>query len=141
VGADLRNATLSSPLWLNACLRGFRFLANASVATSRKSRTSREYFTHETLRALGDMEMSPQTRAALLNGNAKRQVRSLPNIANGCGLARRGRCSFTKAPVTLNASKIGYEDPNSFRRIFQRVTSLSPGDYRRRFAVTLRAAE
>jgi uncharacterized protein len=34
--------------------------------------TGGQYFTQETLRAIGDIQMPPQTRAALLNGNAKR---------------------------------------------------------------------
>ncbi len=34
--------------------------------------TGGQYFTHETLRTLGDIQMSSQTRAALLNGNAER---------------------------------------------------------------------
>jgi uncharacterized protein len=34
--------------------------------------TGGQYFTHETLRALGDIQMPAQTQAALLNGNARR---------------------------------------------------------------------
>ena len=34
--------------------------------------TGGQYFTQETLRAIGDIEMPPQTRAALLSGNARR---------------------------------------------------------------------
>jgi transcriptional regulator GlxA family with amidase domain len=33
------------------------------------------------------------------------------------------------------AWKLGYGDPGAFRRVFQRVMGLSPGEYRRRFAV------
>lgn len=33
------------------------------------------------------------------------------------------------------AWRVGYEDPGAFRKIFQRVMGLSPGEYRRRFAV------
>lgn len=34
------------------------------------------------------------------------------------------------------AGRVGYADPNAFRKIFVRVMGLSPGEYRRRFAVT-----
>lgn len=34
------------------------------------------------------------------------------------------------------AWRVGYEDPGAFRKIFHRVMGLSPGEYRRRFAVT-----
>ncbi len=30
---------------------------------------------------------------------------------------------------------VGYEDPGAFRKVFQKVMGLSPGDYRRRFSV------
>jgi len=33
------------------------------------------------------------------------------------------------------AWRVGYEDPSAFRKIFQRVMGLSPGEYRRRFGV------
>ena len=33
------------------------------------------------------------------------------------------------------AWRVGYEDPGAFRKIFRRVMGLSPGEYRRRFAV------
>ncbi|MCY1013829.1 helix-turn-helix domain-containing protein [Nannocystis pusilla] len=33
------------------------------------------------------------------------------------------------------AWKVGYGDPGAFRKIFQRILGLSPGEYRRRFAV------
>ncbi|HEX9447199.1 MAG TPA: helix-turn-helix domain-containing protein [Dongiaceae bacterium] len=35
------------------------------------------------------------------------------------------------------AWSVGYEDPGAFRKVFQKVIGLSPGDYRRRFAVGL----
>lgn len=36
------------------------------------------------------------------------------------------------------AWKVGYGDPGAFRKIFQRILGLSPGEYRRRFAVASR---
>ncbi|MDE2051429.1 MAG: AraC family transcriptional regulator, partial [Gammaproteobacteria bacterium] len=30
---------------------------------------------------------------------------------------------------------VGYEDPGSFRKVFQRIMGLSPGQYRRRFGI------
>jgi transcriptional regulator GlxA family with amidase domain len=48
---------------------------------------------------------------------------------------------FTNKPIEQIAWATGYGDPGSFRKVFQRVVGLSPGEYRRRFAVTLRAGE
>jgi transcriptional regulator GlxA family with amidase domain len=36
-------------------------------------------------------------------------------------------------PVEEISWAVGYEDPASFRRLFKRVTGLTPGEYRRRF--------
>ena len=33
--------------------------------------------------------------------------------------------------------KVGYEDPAFFRRLFKRVTGLTPGAYRKRFQVPM----
>ncbi len=33
------------------------------------------------------------------------------------------------------AWRVGYEDPGAFRKVFQKVMGLTPGDYRRRFTV------
>ncbi len=41
----------------------------------------------------------------------------------------------TRRPVDQIAWTVGYEDAAAFRRLFQRLIGLTPGDYRRRFAV------
>lgn len=41
---------------------------------------------------------------------------------------------FTRRPVDQIAWTVGYEDAAAFRRLFQRLIGLAPGDYRRRFA-------
>lgn len=47
----------------------------------------------------------------------------------------REALEFSKDSVNEIAWKVGYEDPGAFRKIFQRLMGLSPGDYRRRFTV------
>ncbi len=47
----------------------------------------------------------------------------------------REMLEFTNQPIGQVALAVGYEDSGSFRKIFQKVVGLSPGDYRRRFAV------
>ncbi|MGH2743477.1 MAG: helix-turn-helix domain-containing protein [Thermoleophilaceae bacterium] len=37
------------------------------------------------------------------------------------------------APIEEISWAVGYEDAASFRRLFKRVTGLTPGEYRRRF--------
>ncbi|HEX2113826.1 MAG TPA: helix-turn-helix domain-containing protein, partial [Alphaproteobacteria bacterium] len=37
------------------------------------------------------------------------------------------------APVEAIAREVGYEDTASFRRLFQRLSGMTPGDYRRKF--------
>ena len=38
-------------------------------------------------------------------------------------------------PVDDIGWRVGYEDPAFFRRLFKRLTGLTPGDYRRRFSI------
>lgn len=45
------------------------------------------------------------------------------------------RLERTDAPVDEISWRVGYEDPAFFRRLFKRLTDLSPGAYRRRFQV------
>lgn len=46
---------------------------------------------------------------------------------------------FTNRPVDQIAWSVGYEDAGAFRKVFNRVTGLPPGDYRRRFGVSVQA--
>jgi transcriptional regulator GlxA family with amidase domain len=39
------------------------------------------------------------------------------------------------APVDAVGREVGYEDAASFRRLFRRLSGISPGDYRRRFRI------
>jgi transcriptional regulator GlxA family with amidase domain len=45
------------------------------------------------------------------------------------------RLERTDAPIDEISWKVGYEDPAFFRRLFKRLTGLSPGYYRRRFQI------
>ena len=45
------------------------------------------------------------------------------------------RLERTDTPVDEIGWKVGYEDPAFFRRLFKRMTGLSPGLYRRRFQI------
>ena len=41
---------------------------------------------------------------------------------------------FTRDPVDRIAWEVGYEDPGAFRKLFHRITGLTPGEYRQRFS-------
>ncbi len=43
----------------------------------------------------------------------------------------------TELSTEAVTERVGYADPSSFRRLFKRITSLSPGEYRKRFAQPL----
>ncbi len=45
------------------------------------------------------------------------------------------RLERTQSSVDEISWQVGYEDPAFFRRLFRRVTQLSPGDYRKRYAL------
>ena len=45
------------------------------------------------------------------------------------------RLERTDAPADEISWKVGYEDAAFFRRLFKRVTGMTPGAYRRRFQV------
>lgn len=43
------------------------------------------------------------------------------------------RLERTDAPIDEISWQVGYEDPAFFRRLFKRITRLTPGAYRRKF--------
>jgi transcriptional regulator GlxA family with amidase domain len=45
------------------------------------------------------------------------------------------RLERTDTPIDEISWTIGYEDPAFFRRLFRRVTDITPGEYRRKFRV------
>ena len=47
------------------------------------------------------------------------------------------RLERTDEPVDEISWRVGYEDAASFRRLFKRVTGMTPGAYRRRFQVPI----
>ncbi len=51
------------------------------------------------------------------------------------------RLERTQSPVDEISWQVGYEDPAFFRRLFRRITQLSPGDYRKRFQVPAAAKD
>ncbi|WP_243395832.1 GlxA family transcriptional regulator [Sphingomonas oleivorans] len=48
----------------------------------------------------------------------------------------RAMLEGTNKPIDQIGWDVGYEDPASFRKLFLKLTGLSPGDYRRRFGAT-----
>jgi len=48
----------------------------------------------------------------------------------------REMLELTSRTIDQVAWDVGYEDTSSFRKVFQKVVGLRPGDYRKRFAVT-----
>lgn len=52
----------------------------------------------------------------------------------------REMLEFSKQSVEQIGWAVGYEDAGAFRKVFQKVMGLSPGDYRRRFGVEARRA-
>jgi transcriptional regulator GlxA family with amidase domain len=48
----------------------------------------------------------------------------------------RASLEFTSLTINEISWNVGYEDTSSFRKVFQRIMGLTPGDYRRRFGVS-----
>lgn len=51
------------------------------------------------------------------------------------------RLERTTDPIDAIASAVGYEEPPFFRRLFRRITRLTPGAYRRKFRVPAAVGE
>lgn len=49
--------------------------------------------------------------------------------------AAKRRLERTNTPIDEIAWQVGYEDPAFFRRLFKRLSEMTPGNYRRRFQV------
>jgi transcriptional regulator GlxA family with amidase domain len=47
----------------------------------------------------------------------------------------REKLEFSSLPINEISCMVGYEDPGAFRRVFQRIMGLSPGEYRRSFGL------
>jgi len=51
----------------------------------------------------------------------------------------RASLEFTSLTINEISWNVGYEDTSSFRKVFQKIVGLTPGDYRRRFGVSDRS--
>jgi transcriptional regulator GlxA family with amidase domain len=51
----------------------------------------------------------------------------------------RASLEFTSLTINEVSWSVGYENAGSFRKVFQRIMGLTPGDYRRRFGVSDRS--
>ncbi|CAG9182759.1 GlxA family transcriptional regulator [Cupriavidus pampae] len=51
-------------------------------------------------------------------------------VGKGCELLQFGHLA-----IDAIAWEVGYGDPSAFRKVFQRIIGLTPGEYRRRFSV------
>jgi transcriptional regulator GlxA family with amidase domain len=47
----------------------------------------------------------------------------------------RETLEFSALSINEISWKVGYEDPGAFRKVFQKIMGLSPGEYRRRFGI------
>ncbi len=49
----------------------------------------------------------------------------------------REMLEFTQQNIEQVTWSVGYEDPSAFRKVFQKIVGLGPGEYRQRFGVTM----
>lgn len=62
----------------------------------------------------------------------------MEEMAPRAGLTERTfkrRLERTEVPAEEISWQVGYEEPAFFRRLFKRVTGITPGAYRRRFRI------
>ena len=52
--------------------------------------------------------------------------------------AAKQKLEKTMEPIEQITQQVGYEDPNSFRKLFKKTTGLSPREYRNRFTRLLK---
>ena len=54
----------------------------------------------------------------------------------GLGTSKAGEAlEFSTQSINEIAWKVGYEDQGAFRKIFNRIVGLPPGEYRKRFGI------
>ncbi len=96
------------------------------------------------LQATGAKDMTLATlaaRAGLEQRTFLRRFRKATGLTavDYCQRLRVGKAremlQFATLPIEAIAWEVGYGDPGAFRKVFIRVTGLTPGDYRRRFSV------
>lgn len=81
------------------------------------------------------------TRSGLGERTFKRRFTSATNLSPTAYVQRlriedaKRRLERTTAAVDEISWQVGYEEPAFFRRLFKRVTGLTPGVYRRRFQI------
>jgi transcriptional regulator GlxA family with amidase domain len=87
-----------------------------------------------------DVSIAEMARAAGLEERTflrrfKAATGSKPTEYAQCVRVEKARTllQFTRRTVDQIAWSVGYENPASFRRVFNRMVGLTPGDYRRRF--------
>lgn len=96
------------------------------------------------LQATGAKEMSLATlasKAGLEERTFLRRFRKATGrtAVDYCQRLRAGKAremlQFTTLPVEAIAWNVGYSDAGAFRKVFIRITGLTPGEYRQRFSV------
>jgi transcriptional regulator GlxA family with amidase domain len=96
------------------------------------------------LQATGAKDMtlvSLASRAGLEERTFLRRFRKATGLTaiDYCQRLRVGKAremlQFSTSPIEAIAWHVGYGDPGAFRKIFIRITGLTPGEYRRRFCV------
>ena len=99
------------------------------------------------LQATGAQDMSLAAlaaRAGLEERTLLRRFRKATGLTpiDYCQRVRVGKAremlQFGHLAIDAIAWEVGYGDPGAFRKVFHRITGLTPGEYRRRFSVERR---